>query len=131
MPLTNVASGQQTVGNAAANLVVITDPLAVGAFVTGIALDVYNLSRLTWHLEVQTGGVGNMLVQPEVAFRRGAAGNLIFVNAAPAFLTPPAGAPAILHINTLAVQAMRCTVTHVGAPGDPAISVEIRLSGSA
>jgi hypothetical protein len=67
-------------------------------------------------------------VQPEVAFRRGAAGNLIFVDAAPAFLTPPAGTPAILHINTLAVQAMRCTVTHIGAAGT--ITVEIRLTGS-
>jgi hypothetical protein len=131
MPLTNVASGQQTVGNAAANLVIITDPLVVDASATSLVLDVYNLSRLTWHIEVGAGGLGVAQVQPEVAFRRGAAGNLIFVNAAPAFLTPPAGAPAILHINTLVVQAMRCTVTHVGAPGDPAISVEIRLTGSA
>ena len=128
MPLTNVASGQQTVGNAAANLVVITDALAVGASVASIALDVYNLSRLTWHVDVSPGGAGVAQVQPEVAFRRGAAGNLIFVDAAPAFLTPPAGTPAILHINTLAVQAMRCTVTHIGAAGT--ITVEIRLTGS-
>jgi hypothetical protein len=128
MPLTNVATGQQTVGNAAANTVVITDPLAVGASSTTLALEVYNLSRLTWHVEVTTGGLGVALVQPEVAFRRGAAGNLIFVNAAPAFLTPPAGTPAILHINTLVVQAMRCTVTHIGAAGT--ITVEIRLTGS-
>jgi len=128
MPLTNVATGQQTVGNAAANTVVITDPLPVGVSTTTIALEVYNLSRLTWHVEVTTGGVGVALVQPEVAFRRGAAGNLIWVNAAPAFLTPPAGTPAILHINTLVVQAMRCTVTHIGAAGT--ITVEIRLTGS-
>lgn len=128
MPLTNVATGQQTVGNAAANTVVITDPLAVGASSTTLALEVYNLSRLTWHVEVTTGGLGVALVQPEVAFRRGAAGNLIWVNAAPAFLTPPAGTPAILHINTLVVQAMRCTVTHIGAAGT--ITVEIRLTGS-
>ena len=82
MPLTNVATGQQTVGNAAANTVVITDPLPVGVSTTTIALEVYNLSRLTWHVEVTTGGVGVALVQPEVAFRRGAAGNLIWVNAA-------------------------------------------------
>jgi hypothetical protein len=128
MPLTNVATGQQTVGNAAANTVVITDPLPVGVSTTTIALEVYNLSRLTWHVEVTPGGVGVALVQPEVAFRRGAAGNLIWVNAAPAFLTPPAGTPAILHINTLVVQAMRCTVTHIGAAGT--ITVEIRLTGS-
>ena len=131
MPLTNVASGQQTVGNAAANLVVITDPRAVGASIDVIALEVYHLSRLTWHAEVSVGGLGVALIQPQVAFRRGAGGNLIFVNAAPAFLTPPAGTPAILHINTLVVQAMRCNVTHVGAPGAPTITVEIRLSASA
>jgi len=129
MPLTNVASGQQTVGNAAANLVVITDPLAVGDSVFSLGLDVYNLSRLTWHIEVGGGGLGVAPVQPEVAFRRGAAGNLIFVNAAPAFLTPPAGTPAILHINTLVAQVMRCRVTHIGAAGT--ITVEIRLTGSA
>lgn len=131
MPLTNVASGQQTVGNAAANLVVITDPLAVGANIDTLALEVFNLSRLTWHAEVSAGGLGVALIQPQVAFRRGAGGNLIWVNAAPAFLTPPAGTPAVLHINTLVVQAMRCNVTHVGVPGDPAITVEIRLTGSA
>lgn len=130
MPLSNVASGQQTVGNAAANLVVITDPLALAASQTTIALEVYNLSRLTWHAEVSAGGLGIALIQPEVAFRRGAGGNLIWVNAAPAFLTPPSGTPAILHINTLAVQAMRCTVTHVGAVAGN-ITVEVRLSASA
>jgi hypothetical protein len=128
MPLTNVASGQQTVGNAAANLVVITDALAVGASVTSIELDVYNLSRLTWHVDV-SAGAGVAQVEPQVAFRRGAAGNLIWVNAAPAFLTPPAGTPAILHINTLVVQAMRCIVTHIGVVGT--ITVEVRLSASA
>jgi hypothetical protein len=130
MPLTNVATGQQTVGNAAANTVVITDPLGPNASATTIALSVYNLARLTWHVEVTTGGAGVALVQPEVAFRRGAAGNLIWVNAAPAFLTPPAGTPAILHINTLVVEQMRCVVTHIGAPGTT-ITVEVRLSASA
>jgi hypothetical protein len=130
MPLTNVVSGQQTVGNAAANLVVITDPLGVGVSIDSIALEVYNLSRLTWHAEVSAGGLGVALIQPQVAFRRGAGGNLVWVNAAPAFLTPPAGTPAVFHINTLVVQAMRCQVTHVAAPGAPDITVEIRLTGS-
>jgi len=131
MPLTNVATGQQTVGNAAANLVIITNPIPVGGFLVTDSLDVFNLSRLTWHAEVGVGGLGVALIQPQVAFRRGAGGNFIFVNAAPAFLTPPAGTPAFFQINTLVVQAMRAVVTHIGAPANPPIVVEVRLSGSA
>lgn len=131
MPVSNVASGQLTYANAGANLVVATPTLAPGAtYTTQPFLEMPNLDRLTWHVEI-TLGTGILLVQPEVAFRRGVAQNLIFVNALPAVLTPAAGQPLVLTLNTLVVQAMRMTVVHTGVPGDPDITAEIRLSASA
>jgi hypothetical protein len=53
------------------------------------------------------------------------------VNALPAVLTPAAGQPLVITLNTLVVQAMRMTVVHTGIVGDPDITAEIRLSASA
>ena len=128
-----VVTGQNTgyinAAAAGANFVQSTGSLAAGATFTTNSLETPGLSSLTWLLN-HTAGVDAALVQPQVAFRRGAANALEWVNIAPAFLVG-AGTTATFAFNTVVCQAMRATIVHTGGGGQPVITVACVLSASA
>jgi hypothetical protein len=121
----------QTVANGSANFAGNTGAVAqAGPAFASFQLDVPSLNRLTW-VVIQAAGVDSALVQPQVAFRRGAAGALLWENILPAALASPTGVPLVLTLNTVAVQAMRLVLSHSGQQGAAAISARYYLSGSA
>ena len=120
----------QAVANGSVNFAGGTDPIAVGGSAQSFQLDVPSLSRLTW-VVIQTAGVDSIQVQPQVSFRRGVGGALIWVDILPAALSSPSGVPLVLSLNTVAVQAMRLVLSHTGAQGAPVVSSQYFLSGSA
>lgn len=134
MPLTSgKGAGAVAAANASLNHVGTTGDLTAGAVaLIGDLLQMPALNHLTY-VVVQTAGVDSILVQPEVAFRRaqvlGPAG-LVWVSIGPQMLTPIGGAPLVIHVNTVAVQAMRMTFTHNGADGAPVVSATYFLSAS-
>lgn len=123
-------TASETVANGSANRTIATGAIAQGASLTTGELDVPSLNRLTWVI-TQTTGVDSASVRPQVSFRRGIAGALIWTDVAPTAMASPAGVPLVIHINTVVCQAMRAIITHVGAPGAPTISASVVLSGSA
>jgi len=120
----------QAVANGSVNLAGATGALDVGGSLSSFGLDVPSLSRLTWVI-IQTAGVDSVSAQPQVAFRRGAGGALIWVDILPAALASPTGVPLVLSVNTVAVQAMRLVLSHTGQQGAPVVSASFFLSGSA
>lgn len=130
MPVvTGQNTGYITAAAAGANFVQSTGNLTAGGTFTSNSLETPGLSSLTWLLN-NTAGVDAALVQPQVAFRRGVANALEWVNVAPAFLVG-AGTTVSFTFNTLVAQAMRATITHTGGGGQPDITVALVLSASA
>lgn len=120
----------QAVANGSVNLAGASGDIDVAGSHTSFGLDVPSLSRLTWVI-IQSAGVDSVSAQPQVAFRRGAGGALIWENILPATLASPAGTPLVLSVNTVAVQAMRLVLSHTGQQGAPVVSARYYLSGSA
>jgi hypothetical protein len=125
--------GAQNVGyisaaNAGANLVEFTGDLAAGATFTSRWLVATALNHYAF-LVNHTDGVDSVLVQPQVALRRGAGNVLEWTNLAPAYLVAP-GTTNLFTINTFVAQAIRALVTHTGGGGQPVVNVSIDLSAS-
>lgn len=120
----------QAVANGSVNFAGATGTIAVGGSESSFQLDVPSLSRLTW-VVIQAAGVDSISVQPQVAFRRGVGGALIWEDILPATLASPSGIPLVLSVNTVAVQAMRVRLLHTGQQGAPVVSARYYLSGSA
>lgn len=120
----------QAVANGSVNLAGATGAIAVGGSATSFILEVPSLSRLTW-VVIQAAGVDSVRVQPQVAFRRGVGGALVWENILPAALASPTGVPLVLSVNTVAVQAMQLVLSHTGQQGAPSIAARYYLSGSA
>lgn len=120
----------QAVANGSANLAGATGVINVGGSFTSFVLDVPSLNRLTW-VVIQAAGVDSIQVQPQVAFRRGVGGALVWENILPAALASPSGTPLVLSVNTVAVQAMQLVLSHTGQQGAPAVAARFYLSGSA
>jgi len=121
---------RNVIADGSANFAGSSGDIAQGGAVIGFQLEVPSLNRLTW-LVVQTAGVDSISVQAQVAFRLGAGGAFVWENILPAALTNPAGAPLLLQVNTVAVQAMRLVLTHTGAQGANPVAARYYLSGSA
>lgn len=121
---------RNVIADGSANFAGDSGDIAQGGGVTGFQLEVPSLNRLTW-LVVQTTGVDSISVQAQVAFRLGAGGAFVWENILPAALTNPAGTPLLLQVNTVAVQAMRLVLTHLGPQGAGNVAAGYYLSGSA
>lgn len=121
---------KNVIADGSANFVGATGTIEQGGGFTTFQLDVPSLNRLTW-VVIQSGGVDSLLVQPQAAFRLGAAGALVWENILPAALANTTGIPLVLTLNTLAVQAIRLVLTHTGQQGAAAASARYFLSGSA
>lgn len=125
-------AGSYASANAALNNVGATGTILPATSVYSNILQVPSLNRLTYVVQ-QTSGVMSLLVQPQVAFRRGGAlgpAGLLWVSIAPPSLVPVGGAPWVLHINTVSAQAMRLVFTHLGAQGDGTAAASYTLSAS-
>lgn len=133
MPVTSgKGAGAIAVANASLNNVGATGTMLPAATVNGNILQVPSLNRLTYVVR-QTSGVVSLLVQPQVAFRRGGVlgpAGLLWVNIAPATLLPLGGMPIVIHVNTVAAQAMRLVFTHIGGQGDGVAAATYTLSAS-
>jgi hypothetical protein len=121
---------KNVIADGSANFVGATGTIAQGGGFTTFQLDVPSLNRLTW-VVIQSGGVDALQVQPQAAFRLGAAGGLVWENILPAALANTTGIPLVLTLNTLAVQAIRLVLTHTGQQGAADASARYFLSGSA
>lgn len=126
--------GAQNVGyinaaNAGANLVEFTGNLDAGGTFTSRWLVCTSLNHYAWLIN-HTAGVDSVLVQPQVALRRGAGNALEWTNFAPAYLVAP-GTTNLFTVNTFVAQAIRVLVTHTGGGGQPVVNVSIDLSASA
>jgi hypothetical protein len=126
-------AGAQATANACLNLSNSTGPMAGATTVFSQILEVPGLTNLTY-LIFQGAGVDSMQAQVQVAFRRTTQGpgGLVFVSILPAVLIPPSGGtiPVILHVNTVAVQAMRIVFTHTGGALAPIADATYFLSAS-
>lgn len=103
--------------------------LGPGTF-TSRELEVPGLNRLTW-VVIQRAGTDSIIIQPQVAFRRGAGSAFVWENILPVSLTNPSSVPLVIPLNTLVCQAMRLVATATGPQGNPACSARFYLSGSA
>lgn len=136
MPITSGKTiGAHAIADGSANYAggttdIIFDIVGAGGTFTSKELEVPGLNRLTWVI-IQRAGTDSISIQPQVAFRRGAANAFVWENILPVSLTNPSGASLVISLNTLVCQAMRLVATYTGPQGNPACSARFYLSGSA
>lgn len=107
-------------------------PVPFVGSLTDAVLTVPQMTRLTWHI-VRAGGVTGVQIQPIVAYRRITNPGKFPLDFVP-ILAPvamPAGSPAVITVNTVAVEAMSVTLTPDGQDPDPDNRFIIYLSASA
>ncbi len=122
------AVGSQNVARAGVNAVQKLTTLVAGNAIVADQLITAGMPKLTWLLTCCNAN--SLIVRPEVAFRRGAAGvdNYVFQPAAPSGLVSSAS-PYTLEVN-MPAQAMRVTVTATGGfPNGTGITMVLMASG--